>query len=105
MTIYIFDRAKNCVVDKKTGEPLKLPKKFTMPRIQVVRDYAAYDCPVTGRMIEGRRAHEENLKRTGCRLLEKGEKEHAARERKDVDKALEKTIGDAVEKTAAQLGI
>jgi putative FmdB family regulatory protein len=36
-------------------------------------DYAAYDCPITGKRIEGRRAHEENLARHGCRLYEPGE--------------------------------
>jgi hypothetical protein len=42
-------------------------------------DYQAYDCPVTGRMIEGRSAHRENLKRQGCRLLEKGESRDASK--------------------------
>ncbi len=40
---------------------------------QISSDYKAYECPVTGKMIEGRVAHRENLKRTGCRLNEKGE--------------------------------
>ena len=34
----------------------------------VVSDYAAYECPVSGKMIEGRRAHSENLKQTGIMI-------------------------------------
>lgn len=49
----------------------------------VSSDYEAYDCPVTGKMIEGRAAHRENLKRTGCRILEKGEGRDAERTRKE----------------------
>lgn len=48
---------------------------------QIVSDYAAYECPVTGNMIEGRAAHRENLKRTGCRLYEKGETQDFIRNR------------------------
>lgn len=41
--------------------------------VAVRGDYPPYECPVTGEWIEGRRAHEENLKRTGCRVYEPGE--------------------------------
>jgi hypothetical protein len=37
-------------------------------------DYEGYSCPRTGKWIEGRRAHEENLKLHGCRVFEPGEK-------------------------------
>lgn len=38
-------------------------------------DYSGYECPITGKWIEGRRAHEENLARHGMRVLEGGERE------------------------------
>lgn len=44
-------------------------------------DYQPYDCPITGKIIDGRYAHRENLARHGCRVLEKGEKEAAERDR------------------------
>jgi len=50
---------------------------------QISSDYGVYDCPVTGKMIEGRADHRENLKRTGCRLLEKGEREHNEKIRRE----------------------
>ncbi len=53
-----------------------------MPMPRVIGDYAAYECPVTGKMIEGRRAHQENLNRHDCRILERGEKEDNVRNAK-----------------------
>ncbi len=58
----------------------------------IIGDYAPYQCPVTGKWIEGRKAHEENLKRTGCRILEPGESEAAAAARKADDEALDKAV-------------
>ena len=40
------------------------PRRSTGPIL--LGDYEAYDCPVTGKMIEGRYAHNENLKRQGA---------------------------------------
>ncbi len=39
----------------------------------VQRDYAAYQSPATGKVIEGKRAHRDDLARSGCRLIERGE--------------------------------
>jgi hypothetical protein len=103
MPTYIFDPAKG-IIDKHTGKPDPLPAEYNPPRVHVVRDYKPYRCPVTEKVIEGRRAHQENLKRTGCRLQEPGEKEQFIRERAKADAKLERIIGDAVDKTAAELG-
>lgn len=62
-------------------------------------DYAGYDCPVTGKRVEGRRAHEENLKRQGCRVFEPGEREAAQRAKTASDAALENLLAN----TAAEL--
>lgn len=60
-------------------------------------DIPEYTCPVTGKLISGRKAHEENLKAQGCRVLETGETEAVSRKRaeeeKVLDRALEETIG------------
>jgi putative FmdB family regulatory protein len=48
-------------------------KQITAPMI--VPDYPGYESPATGQWIEGKRAHVEDLKRSGCRLLEPGETE------------------------------
>lgn len=63
-------------------------------------DYAGYTCPVSGDWIEGRRAHLENLKKTGCRVLEPGEKEQSLQRRREdnerFDEALAETAARAV---------
>lgn len=57
-----------------------------------------YDCPITGKMITSKLAHEENLKLHGCRVQETGEKEAAERFRADQDKALDASIEETVER-------
>lgn len=42
----------------------------------VVRDYKAYRSPATGKMVEGKRAHRDDLARSGCRIIERGEHSH-----------------------------
>ena len=77
-----------------------------LARPQIVRDYESYKCPVTGKIIEGRAAHEENLKRTDCRLLEPGEKEdnikRHAREVAAEDKRRDAAIDGMVDTVAAE---
>ena len=60
-------------------------------------DLGEYTCPVTGSLISGRKAHEENLKKQGCRVLESGEREamerRKRREEEKFESDLEITIG------------
>jgi putative FmdB family regulatory protein len=69
----------------------------------VLGDYPGYDCPVTGKWIEGRRAHIENLARTGCRLLEPGEREANVRARRADDEALDRAVEETVDRHIAGL--
>lgn len=69
---------------------------LTAPRVQ--GDYAAYDCPITGKRIEGRKAHEENLRKHGCRVYEPGETEGFQKSRAAEEAAFEESVGE----TAAQ---
>jgi putative FmdB family regulatory protein len=73
------------------------PRALSRPR--VVSDYEGYECPVTGSWIEGRAAHEENLKRTGCRILETGEVSDMERRRARADSLFEAGIDETVERT------
>jgi hypothetical protein len=60
------------LVNKRTGEPVPNDNTpIAAPRL--ARDYASYQSPVGNGMIEGRAAHREDLKRSGCRVMEKGE--------------------------------
>lgn len=64
----------------------------------VTGDYEAYQCPITGKEIRGRRAHEDNLKRHDCRVLEPGEKEqnlrNRARQEAELDKKVDATVDE-----------
>lgn len=68
-------------------------KQLAAPAVR--GDYAGYSCPVTGAWIEGRRAHEENLRKHGCRVLEPGETDNARRaavlEESRLDQAVDET--------------
>lgn len=58
-----------------------------------------YDCPVTGKPIRSKQAHEENLKLHGAHVLEKGEDKDAKRARDAENERFENMICE----TAAQL--
>lgn len=62
-----------------------------------------YACPVTGRPIRSKRAHEENLRIHGCHVLEKGEMDDAMRNRAAIDAALESKLDSTVEEVVATL--
>lgn len=100
-------RAGRYRFDKRTGdfvpvEPGYVPTPRKGPIL--LRDYGAYDCPVTGKMIEGRAAHSENLKRHDCRLLEKGEtREQKRRVEESFQAGLDRVLTNA-EATMAQVG-
>lgn len=73
---------------------------ISKPRVLRPVDYS-YDCPITGKHITTKRAHEDNLKRHGCRVLETGEKEFNERERAKADAALERAVDQTVEREIA----
>lgn len=56
-----------------------------------------YECPITGIPIQSKAAHEDNLKRHGKHVFEKGELEDAKRTRKALDDELDRKL----EETAA----
>jgi len=72
----------------------------------VLGDYPGYNCPITGDWIEGRRAHQENLKKHGCRVYEPGETEQTrarmAFEEKQLEASIESTVEEFVEKLPAR---
>jgi hypothetical protein len=64
--------------------PEQLPVEIKPDRIiHVQSDYQGYNCPVTGKWIDGKVAHRDNLKRHNCHITEAGEKEHSARTREE----------------------
>lgn len=70
---------------------------ISRPRILRSMDYS-YDCPVTGKHITSKHAHEENLKRTGCRVRETNESEYRAKERAKAEEAFDRQVEATVER-------
>lgn len=87
-------------LDKRSGEFVPLEPGYTpRPRTGpiLLSDYSAYDCPVTGKPVEGRYAHSENLKRQDCRLLEKGEtREQGRRVQESFDAGMDRVLDRAL---------
>lgn len=91
-----LDRTENC---PKCG--FAMNRQVVAPMIRP--DYAAYNCPITGERIEGRIAHEANLRKHGCRVLEEGEAQEAAAVRAARDEAFYDSVGESAARFVAQL--
>lgn len=91
-----FDRPEQC---SRCG--FSLVRQLSAPAVR--GDYQGYDCPITGKWIEGRRAHEENLKRHGCRVLETGEREDFIRRKAAEDQAFDASVESTVEEFIEKL--
>jgi putative FmdB family regulatory protein len=78
-----------------------MKRQISAPR--VLRDYAGYNCPITGSWVEGRRAHEENLAKHGCRVFELGEREEATRRSAADDARLDTAIEATTEQFIHEL--
>ena len=63
----------------------------------VIGDYAGYACPISNKWVEGRRAHEENLKKHGCRVYEGGETEAFRANKQKEETELDRRVDETVE--------
>lgn len=94
-----IDRPEQC----PSCASLDTRRKIIAPMVR--GDYEPYNCPITGKRIEGKRQHLENLARHNCRVYEPGETEQYLKgleERKRKD--LERSVDAAVELAARELG-
>lgn len=85
-----IDNVENCRHDG-----FAMNRQICAPAVR--GDYEAYECPVTGKWIEGKRQHEENLKRTGCRILEPGETESVRRNQDIQESRLLESVESTIE--------
>jgi hypothetical protein len=65
----------------------------------VAPDLPGYESPVTGKWIEGRAARREDLKRSGCRPYEEGERQEYLRQKSHSEKVNDKKLFDALATT------
>ena len=84
---------------------------FTAPMIvSEEKAYAGYESPATGKWVEGRRAHLEDLARSGCRIKEPGEsaaymKKVASGElKREREAQMAKAVDSAVNEVARDMG-
>jgi predicted nucleic acid-binding Zn ribbon protein len=84
---------------------------FTPPMIvSEEKAYAGYESPASGKWVEGRRAHFEDLARTGCRIKEPGEsaaymKKVASGElKREREAQMAKAVDTAVNEVARDMG-
>lgn len=98
--------------DKETGKSIPIDewyqkygqKKYAQAPY-VIGDIDPYISPTSEKLITSRRAHRDDLKRTGSRVYEGREQEvkYAEKARKEADAKFEKTIEQGMEKTYYQL--
>jgi hypothetical protein len=70
----------------------------------IAGDYKPYDCPITGKSIDGRVEHEENLKKHGCRIHEAGEFEDVKKNgQKRINASIDAAIDKSVDAVARQI--
>ena len=62
-------------------------------------DYEPYQCPITDKWIDGKKAHEENLKLHGCRVFERGERQQWLDHKAERDALFERKVEDTVGET------
>lgn len=75
-----------------------LPGRRVISAPMFTVDDTGYTCPVTDKWIGSKREHRENLARQGCRVLESGEHEAAARYRAEEEARFDKALDETVER-------
>ena len=68
MATYVYDREKDCMVDKETRLPMLTAEERARPLQTPVTygDLPGYRSPVDGKWIEGRRARQYDMQSNGC---------------------------------------
>lgn len=84
-------------------ELCNMPAEKILTPVMVRGDYAGYTCPITGDWVEGRKAHRENLRKHGCRVLEPGETNDVQRTARRREEQLEDAVADTAASLVAQM--
>lgn len=71
LALAVAAREKKALISEEENKNFKPEPREKRLYVQV--DYEAIKSPVTGKMIEGRRALREHLKETGCRIVDPSE--------------------------------
>lgn len=68
MARYVYDRKREMMVNKATGEPMLTEEERSAPirTPATFGDIPGYESPITGEWIEGRKARAYDLQKHGC---------------------------------------
>lgn len=64
MATFVYDRERDMMVDKATGEPMNPGGPLATP--MVFSDLPGYQSPIDGSWVEGRRARRYDLQKNNC---------------------------------------
>tara|TARA_R100001377_G_scaffold81044_1_gene60328 strand:- start:184 stop:513 length:330 start_codon:yes stop_codon:yes gene_type:complete len=79
-------------------------KRSHLAAPNISTDYKPYSCPITGSTIDGKREHNANLEKHGCRIHEKGEFEDVKKNGKNrMDASMDAAIDKSVDAIARQI--
>lgn len=92
-----YDKPTACVCGEIGVKQITPVLGFVQP------NYEAYRCPVTGKVVDGKKKHLENLKQTGCRLLEPGEKDQMLVTKAKAEEAFDKAVESIVDQAISEL--
>lgn len=68
MTTYVYDRDRGAMVEKDSGMPMLNQAERARPlqKPSVFGDYPAYQSPVDGSWVDGRRARRYDMEKHNC---------------------------------------
>lgn len=92
--------------DPDVGELVEVSIEQQKPAgVMLMTDIPPYVSPVSGKLIDGRRARREDLKRTGCRPFEGKavEAREAAKVRNEADAKFDRTIEASIHSTLGHM--
>lgn len=94
----LADAIRRCRTELLTA----IAKSAALTGPLVIPDLPSYQSPVTGKLIEGRRARREDLKQNHCIEYDPGMKDDAARRRAESDAKLDTVLNESLERMIHQ---
>lgn len=68
MAVYVYDKARDMMVDKATRAPMLNQDERAAPlqKPRVFGDLPGYQSPIDGKWVDGRRARKYDMESNGC---------------------------------------
>ncbi|MBM1556674.1 hypothetical protein JQV19_08440 [Sulfitobacter mediterraneus] len=68
MAVYVYDKVRDCMVDKATGLPMlnQAERAGPLATPRTFSDTPGYQSPIDGKWVEGRRARKYDMESNNC---------------------------------------